>query len=291
MRRRASSRGRSGNTPSPSSRIRSARSRFLLNHVSSMCRAPASSEFWTSSAIALRGSDWLRASRRIRSNASCGRRRTRLVLRVLVGGAMARRFYVAPPTAARAAGADSRRAAGKRRQRSGGRLGSLDKSSLLLAERAWRLAEPAPVSWVPRRGACRATRDPRTSPRYSKGIESFDARARQPPRLHRAKRPPGHISYTARLLHGRRVVTWPLCVPRWGGRGMRVQARGRLRPRHAAGGSPPRQRHPNGEKTGTPARCAAEHRSSARSARCSCAADRSTALPGNVASASGSDAS
>jgi hypothetical protein len=50
-----------------------------------MCPVWASSEFCTSSATAFRGSLWLRASQRMRSNGSAGRRRTVLFRRAGTG--------------------------------------------------------------------------------------------------------------------------------------------------------------------------------------------------------------
>src|SRR6266496_2217101 len=70
--RSAASRGSSGTIPSPSSRITSAGARRTRRRSIFTRRAFASREFWTSSATALRGSLWLRASHRMRSNGSAG---------------------------------------------------------------------------------------------------------------------------------------------------------------------------------------------------------------------------
>ena len=70
--RSAASRESSGTIPSPSSRMTSAGARRTRRRSIVTRRAFASSEFCTSSATALRGSLWLRASHRMRSNGSAG---------------------------------------------------------------------------------------------------------------------------------------------------------------------------------------------------------------------------
>jgi hypothetical protein len=71
----ASGRAISGMMPSPSSSTWSAAAPRSRRRVSVIVRAPASSEFCTSSASAFRGSVCERASQRISSNGSAGRRR------------------------------------------------------------------------------------------------------------------------------------------------------------------------------------------------------------------------